>query len=87
MTNYYDRSKTDDLLNKGGLLNRHENIKGLDTKTIEENSKELIRNNLRDIDLKYTKKVLDEAVANMINLNKSNINSDVKGLTRAVDSS
>jgi hypothetical protein len=56
--------KTDDLLNKGGLLNRHENIKGLNAKTIEENSKELIRNNLPDIDLKYTKKVLDEAVAN-----------------------
>ena len=56
--------KADDLLNQGGLLTKHKNIKGIDSKILEDNSKEFIRDNRPDIDLKYAQRVLDEAIKN-----------------------
>ena len=54
----------DDLLNKAGLLSQHENIKSLDEDLLYEKSNELKRNGLPDIDLKYARTVLDEAIEN-----------------------
>ena len=54
----------DDLLNKSGLLTQHENIKSLDKDLLYEKSSELKRSELPDIDLKYARTVLDEAIEN-----------------------
>ena len=54
----------DDLLNKSGLLTQHENIKSLDKDLLYEKSNELKRHELPDIDLKYARIVLDEAMKN-----------------------
>ena len=54
----------DDLLNKSGLLLKHEYIKKIDEDLLFEKSKELIRYELPDIDLKYARSVLDEAIKN-----------------------
>tara|TARA_B100002019_G_scaffold268995_1_gene261418 strand:- start:318 stop:1394 length:1077 start_codon:yes stop_codon:yes gene_type:complete len=54
----------DDLLNKSGLLTQHENIKSLDKDLLYEKSNELKRHELPDIDLKYARMVLDEAMKN-----------------------
>ena len=62
----------DDLLNKAGLLSQHENIKSLDEDLLYEKSNELKRNGLPDIDLKYARTVLDEAIENFEFLKKKN---------------
>ena len=54
----------DDLLNKSGLLTQHKNIKFLDKELLYEKSNELKRHELPDIDLKYARTVLDEAMKN-----------------------